>query len=213
MKKQMFAGLIALVATAGIAQAGTITGSIWVNQPGGAVNAIPANIPATPPDVTFSTSAINFSTFEGAGNYTLGGFLNSFNPATVFTGAALLPSIANDTFWVFQGTVGVTNGQGFNVAHDDGLTFLINGATVVGVPGPTAPVVTPFTYTGPTGTFPFLLVYGECCGAPAKLFLDLPNLVGGPVPGQEVPLPGAAWLMGTVLAGAGFGAWRRRRKA
>ncbi len=32
--------------------------------------------------------------------------------------------------------------------------------------------------------------------------------------GGEVPLPGAIWLMGTVLAGgAGFGAWRRRRQA
>ena len=32
--------------------------------------------------------------------------------------------------------------------------------------------------------------------------------------GGEVPLPGAVWLMGTVLAGgAGVGAWRRRRRA
>jgi hypothetical protein len=31
-------------------------------------------------------------------------------------------------------------------------------------------------------------------------------------PGQT-PVPGAAWLRGTVLGGAGFGAWRRRRKS
>jgi hypothetical protein len=38
---------------------------------------------------------------------------------------------------------------------------------------------------------------------------------GNPNPGTSpTPLPGAAFLMGTVLAsGAGFGAWRRRRKA
>jgi len=35
----------------------------------------------------------------------------------------------------------------------------------------------------------------------------------GPGPG-ETPIPGALWLFGTVLAGgAGFGAWRNKRKA
>lgn len=31
-------------------------------------------------------------------------------------------------------------------------------------------------------------------------------------PPPPVPVPGAAWLMGTVLGGAGFTAWRRRRR-
>jgi hypothetical protein len=39
---------------------------------------------------------------------------------------------------------------------------------------------------------------------------DGPDNTNGPA---TTPIPGAAWLMGTVLGGAGFGAWRRRRKA
>ncbi len=32
--------------------------------------------------------------------------------------------------------------------------------------------------------------------------------------GSTTPLPAAVWMMGSVLAGgAGFGAWRKRRKA
>jgi len=46
--------------------------------------------------------------------------------------------------------------------------------------------------------------------------LTLPPVVNPPTPGNpvgDVPIPGAVWLMGSVIAaGAGFGAARRRRQ-
>jgi hypothetical protein len=54
------------------------------------------------------------------------------------------------------------------------MSLEIGGVTVVSQPGPTSAVTQTFTYTGPTGTFPFDLVYGECCGPPAVLAISLP---------------------------------------
>jgi hypothetical protein len=53
-------------------------------------------------------------------------------------------------------------------------------------------------------------------GIAGLVYID-PNCTGpncGPNPGPgEAPIPGAAFLMGSVIAtGAGFGAWRRRRR-
>lgn len=67
-------------------------------------------------------------------------------------------------------------------------------------PARTAPVLTSATYAGPSGTFDFQLVYGECCGAPAALRVELPLV-------SEVPA--SVLLVGTVLLGLGI--VRRRR--
>ena len=68
-------------------------------------------------------------------------------------------------------------------------------------PGPTAPITSPATYTGPSGNFPFQLVYGEVKGGPAVLQVDLPF--------TAVPVPGA-FLLGSM--GLGFAAWRLKRR-
>ena len=206
MKSLLFCAA-ALASLCGAAGASTITGSVWENQ-SNSNDAIPANVPLTTPDVTFSTSAVDFSSGSA---YSIGEFLNSANPATVFLGASELNNTVNNTIWDFQGTVSVTDGEQFTATHDDGLTLVIGGLTVVSAAGPTAPVNTTFTYTGPTGTFPFDLVYGECCGAPAVLRLSLP-LVGGPVPG-EVPLPAGLPLLLSGLSALGFMGWRKKRAA
>lgn len=182
----------------GTTRADTVAGSIWEGDPTGATNATIANIPVTPANITFTTnSPINFAV--GALNYTIGDFLSSGTGSTILTGAGDLGNTMLNTFFYFTGTVTVTNGETFTVTHDDGLTLVIGGLTVVNVPGPTAPITTTDTYTGPSGNLPYQLVYGECCGAPAVLNISLPLT-------SPVPEPSSAMLLvgGLLALGAGF---------
>jgi hypothetical protein len=74
----------------------------------------------------------------------------------------------------FTGMVTVTNPETFQATHDDGASLAINGATIFSSPGPTSAQTSSGTYTGPSGTSPFTLVYGECCGLPGVLGISLP---------------------------------------
>jgi hypothetical protein len=169
------------------------------------LNAIPANVPATTPDVVFDvTSPLDFS----GDSTTVGLWLASggaFNIVenTAGTLASLMDNGTQGTLLEFTGFVTVTTGQTFTVTHDDGLTLIIGGLDLGFNPGPTSPVVTVATYTGPSGTFPFQLVYGECCGGPAVLQVDLPFIS---TPG--IPEPGTLLLLGAALSAAVV----RRRK-
>ena len=53
-----------------------------------------------------------------------------------------LAQIANNSLLNFTGTVTVTTGQGFSVAHDDGLTLTIGSELVIDARGPTSPYMT-----------------------------------------------------------------------
>jgi hypothetical protein len=110
-----------------------------------------------------------------------------------------------NTIWNFVGTVTVTTGETFSASHDDGLTLIIGGVTVIDAPGPTAAVTTTETYTGPSGNEPFQLVYGECCGAPGSLVVDLPLT-------SSVPEPSTWAMMLLGFAGLGFVGYRRTKK-
>lgn len=190
----------------GAVQANVISGSLW-HVPEAVVNSIngatPGNVPGTTPDVTFSVnSPFNFN----ASVATVQTWLNSsgafgITENTAGTLASLMDNGVNGTIVDFKGSVTVTNGQTFTVTHDDGLTLIIGGMTVVGVPAPTPPITTTVTYTGPTGTFAFELVYSECCGGPAVLQIDLPL--------TNAPEPATLALLGLGFAAAGFA---RRRK-
>jgi len=203
--KLMFgaAVLLTAVSVAGSAYANVATGSIWENDSTGAGDATPANVPGTTPDVTFEvTTPIDFS----SGNlYTIGEFLSS-GAATVLTGASELGNTLDNTIFNFSGNVSVTHGQTFTVGHDDGLTLVIGALTVIDEPSPTSFVTTVETYTGPTGTLPFQLVYGECCGAPADLSISLPLNGATPEP--------STWIMLMLgFGGLGFAGYWRSRKA
>jgi hypothetical protein len=106
----------------------------------------------------------------------------------------------------FTGFVTVTNGQTFTVTHDDGLTLIIGGLDLGFGSGPTPPVTSIATYTGPSGTFPFQLVYGECCSGDAVLQVDLPF---SSTPG--IPEPTTIGLLAIGLAGLGFRRMSRTR--
>jgi len=189
---------------AGVAQGNVISGRLWHVPEATSMNAIPANVPATTPFVTFDvTSPMNFN----ATSATVSEWLASgsaFNIAENVGGtlASFMDSGGIGTILEFTGFVTVTNGQTFTVTHDDGLTLIIGGLDLGFDPGPTAPTTTTVTYTGPSGTFAFQLVYGECCGGPAVLQVDLPFI-------NQVPEPATVALLGLGLAGLGFA---RRRK-
>lgn len=153
-----------------------VNGRLWVVSEAAAEDASPANIPARPADILFKAPSdpLSFNIGDSIAS-TIGDFLATGGAFEIVENTVgTLASIANNTLWEFTGLVTVTTGQVFSVAHDDGLTLIIGGIDLGFDTGPTAPVVTDKTYTGPSGTFPFQLVYGECCAGAAVLLVDLP---------------------------------------
>ena len=198
---------VALAAAAFGAQAvNVVTGNLWHVSEAVSQNAIVANVPGTAADVTFSVnSPFNFS----ASGATVSAWLASsaaFNIVenTAGTLASLMDNGTFGTLLSFTGQVSVTNGEQFTVTHDDGLTLIIGGLDLGFNPGPTSPQISTATYTGPTGTFAFQLVYGECCGGPAVLQVDLPFTAA-------VPEPETYALMLAGLGALGFVSRRRRQ--
>jgi len=194
-------------------QAQVVIGSVYENN-AAASNAL-IGFSHGAADVTFSvpslfnpacTGAFAGDTlcFRSGGLYTIGEFLAS-GGATILTGSGALPHVLQNTVFEFTGTVTVTNGQTFQAGHDDGLQLMIGNQLVINAPGPTGFTTTPATYNGPSGTFAFDLVYGECCGPPAALGIALPLISTAPVPEPE--------SYALMLAGLGaLSAMARRRK-
>jgi hypothetical protein len=188
--------LLAALSSSGTSQAGTVTGSAYLNN-AAATNAVIGfshgaadvtfSVPSPNPvcagasfgEVSLSGDTLCFHS-DASNGYTLGGFLAS-GGATILTGSqtALASPLSNNvtgtgTVFEFTGNVTVTNGEMFQAGHDDGLQLKIGSNLVINQPGPTSFTTTPYTYTGPSGTFAFDLVYGECCGPPAVLGVSLP---------------------------------------
>jgi PEP-CTERM motif len=210
MKRNLVLGALATAASIVALNAALATN--FVNGTGyevssaAASNAVPGSLPTTTvPNVTFTAPSDPLSFVSGP-LYTIGEFLASGLASGIayHSGAASTDTLEN-TLFNFVGDVSVTTGETFTFQHDDGLTLIINGQTVVSAPGPTGAVSTTGTYTGAAGNQAFQLVYGECCGAPAVLDVDLPLT-------SSVPEPSTWAMMVLGFAGLGFAGYRRTRK-
>jgi len=154
-------------------------------------------------DVTFTTTGVNFSA-------TTADVATWLASSTMFTLNGLVDkvggSLMDPTIWEFIGNISVTSSNPFNITHDDGATFVVNGQTVVNAPGPTGIVLTGGMYTGAaSGNAPFELIYAECCAGSAVLNVSLLAPVDAPV-----PEPGSIAMLGTSVCGMAF--LLRRRK-
>ena len=120
-----------------------ITGFLWNVTDLVAQNAILANVPGTPPNVTFSVnSPLNF---DNGGS--VNDFLTSGGAFNIVGSVADLSRSISPSLLEFIGMVSVTNGQQFTVTHDDGLTLNIGGLDVITASGQrrrrTQPLPTP----------------------------------------------------------------------
>jgi PEP-CTERM motif-containing protein len=158
-------------------------------------------------DVSFTTTGIKFSP-PGLASTTIATWLTSsaFPLNNVVDNAPTSP--LSPSIWMFVGNTQVTGTSGspqsFTFQHDDGMTFVVNGQTVVNAPGPTGPVVTTGSYTGGASmNAAFTLIYSECCRGSAVLATNLvgpqtaPPTDGG---GGTVPEPTSLLLLTTGAA-------------
>jgi len=198
---------VTFVSSVATAYANVISGKLWHIPEADSLSAVPANVPGTTPDVVFDVnSPMNFfGTSVTVGTWLGNGLAFNIVENTAGTLASLMDNGTVGTLVEFTGFVTVANGDTFTVTHDDGLTLIIGGLDLGFNPGPTAPVTSTETYTGPTGNFPFQLVYTECCGGPAVLQIDLPfsNVA-------EAPEPGSLALIAVALLGVGVARRRMR---
>jgi len=195
MKKQFTSvrayamAIVTMLATTSSLAADVISGKLWKVDDTIAQDAVPANVPSITPDVTFDVnSSLDFNSPGSVQSFLSSGSAFNIVENTAGTLSSLMSDGVIGTLISFSGVINVTNGQQFTVTHDDGLTLVIGNFNLGFSPGPAASTTSIATYTGPTGEFPFQLVYGECCSGAAVLQIDLPSASSIPEPASAVLL-------------------------
>ncbi len=213
MRLSLGAGVLAAALLMPALSQADIMGTAYSVSSATAGNAAPGFTGTAEATFTVATNACGtgiqslcFDSRTASNGYTLGGFLATGGATGIsYMGPGAATNSVDNTILQFTGSISVTNGEVFTISHDDGLTLTIGGSPFVSDPGPTAPVTDNYTYTGPTGTFAFDLIYGECCGAPAVLKATLPY-------STSVPEPSSFGLLGVGLLGLGCAVALRRRR-
>jgi hypothetical protein len=174
---------------------------------------------AKSPDISFTTNSINFDstaafpTPSPPAADTIGLWLGT-SISTILppqTGQMFNNGVGSDTdmdntIWEFTGVGFFNAGANYQLAHDDGVTLIVDGApefSEAGVGG--VNTLDFYPYMGGTGNFSFDVVYAECCGAPAILFVDFLAVA--------VPEPSSLVLLCVALAGIGGALCHRRKGA
>lgn len=224
---------IAIVAAAH-AQAGLITVNGWQTTGLNAMSASPADVltdnschitiggpcidanGAKSPDISFTTDSINFDstmapTPSPPAKDTIGLWLGTsvsliFPPVTsqMFNNGVTSDTDMENTIWEFTGTGFFNVTARYKLNHDDGVTVMVDGAPEFSEAG-MGGVDELYPYGGETGNFNFDVVYAECCGAPAILFVDFLAVA--------VPEPSSLVLLCVALAGIGGALCHRRKGA
>jgi len=230
---QVSASIFCLVATAASARADDfITGYAWIttnaiagSSTGATATSLAnstcshgtATCTTANADVTFTTTGVDFEPPFLASGTIAGWLASSAFPIDnlVYSGASVPTTALSPTIWEFIGNISVTGTpaapQTFTFEHDDGVTFVVNGQTVINQPGPTGPANTTGSYTGgASNTAPFTLIYTECCAGDAVLKVSLLGPQSAPPPVSAVPEPITVWVSGVVLVACMLGRKFRR---
>jgi hypothetical protein len=158
-----------------------------------------------PLDWATSAPTNTFAQFLGAADLL---DISGFVAGTIPTLAALEATMLSNTgdhvtaFFRFTGNLSSSDPTySGTLDHDDGATYIVNGATIVNSPAETSAKIDPFSTPGGFTNKPFILDYVEGNGAPAVLLL------------AAVPETSTWAMMILGFVGVGFMSYRRRAKS
>jgi len=190
------------------------------------VNAVAANIPGSPADLSFQTNLIQYNS-EFKPNTVQGFFVPGVVKNAAFSGL-VNPLVgaavdANTELWSescgasdlneagcwgsiieITGKLNMETGGHVKIDHDDGVSLMLSGLWAdcfkdgSGQHYTAGAGIESCTYSGPSGLIDFSLVYTEGFGGPARLAL-------------AVPEPASLLLLGIAFAGLGLGVRRQQR--